>query len=88
MNDMVLLLWSVRDAEAVTITTSFGPEQGDYYGPLPPSGKLAVCEHDNATYTLHAPARPSLQVTVSRANTAYYAANQTGGECPFTGLVP
>lgn len=87
MNDMVLLLWSVRDVDMVTIMTSYGTEPVDHYGALPPSGMLAVCEQNEAAYTLHAGNKPPLQVTVSRANTAYYTSRQAYGECPYTGLV-
>jgi hypothetical protein len=87
MNDMVLLLWSVRDVEWVTIMTSYGTEPVDHYGALPPSGALAVCEQNEAAYTLNASNKPSMQVTVSRANTAFYASRQVYGECPFTGPV-
>ncbi len=87
MNEMVLLLWSAHDVEWVTIMTSYGTEPVDHYGALPPSGVLAVCEQNEAVYTLHAGDKPPLQVTVSRANTAQYAGNRVYGECPFTGPV-
>jgi hypothetical protein len=88
MNDQVFLLWSVSGVEAVSMAATTGAGLVHAYDALPPSGMLAVCESDDVTYTLLAGDAPSLQVTVSRANTAYYVANKAYGDCPYEGIVP